>query len=90
MIVKDIEQFSKNIASDIFFDYQIKKLNWFNIGGKTRIYFKPQTLKDLIDFLKLYSNRGKIFVIGAGSNTLFKDDVFEGVVIKLGKSFSNI
>ena len=30
------------------------------------------------------------FVIGAGSNVLFKDDIFEGIVIKLSKNFSRI
>ena len=38
----------------------------------------------------MYKNRGKIFVIGAGSNILFKDGIYEGVVIKLGKNFSRI
>ena len=90
MKISDIKKFANNIKSDIFFDFEIKKLNWFNIGGKTKIFFKPETLKDLVGFLKLYSNRGRIFVLGAGSNTLFKDDLFEGVIIKLGKNFSNI
>ncbi len=90
MIIKDIEQFASNIKGDIFFDFNIKKLNWLNIGGNTRIFFKPNSLKELIEFLKLYSNRGKIFILGAGSNVLFKDDTFQGVIIKLGKNFSNI
>ena len=90
MKISDIKRFANNTTSDIFFDFEIKKLNWFNIGGKTKIFFKPETLKDLVGFLKLYSNRGRIFVLGAGSNTLFKDDLFEGVIIKLGKNFSNI
>jgi len=90
MIVNDIEKFAKNIVSDIHFDYEIRKLNWFNIGGKTKIFFKPQSLKDLIDFLKLYANRSKIFILGAGSNVLFKDDTYNGVIIKLGKNFSNV
>ena len=90
MIVKDLEIFSNSIKSEIFFDFEIKNLSWFNIGGKTKIFFKPQTLKDLIHFLKMYSNRGKIFILGSGSNTLFKDDIYEGVIIKLGRNFSNI
>ena len=44
----------------------------------------------MLGFLKLYSSRGKIFILGSGSNVLFKDDIFEGVIIKLGKSFTNI
>jgi len=65
-------KYSKNLNRKIFFDYELKKTNWFNIGGKAKIYFKPETLQELIEFLKLYNNRGKIFVIGAGSNIYFK------------------
>ena len=32
----------------------------------------------------------KIFVLGAGSNTLFTDETYDGVVIKLSKNFNNI
>ena len=42
--------FSKDIESDIFFDYEIKNLNWFNIGGNVKIFFKPKSLQDLIKF----------------------------------------
>ena len=89
MIIDDIKKFALDIKSDIFFDFDIKKLNWFNIGGKTKIFFRPNSLKELVDFLKLYSCRGKIFILGAGSNVLFKDEMFEGVVIKLGTNFIN-
>ena len=90
MIINDILKFRDKAQSDIFFDYDINKLNWFNIGGKVAIFFKPKSLKELIEFLQLYSNRGNIFILGAGSNVLFKDEKFDGVVIKLGKNFSNI
>ena len=90
MKINDIEKFAQNIESKIFFDYDVKHLNWFNIGGKTQIFFKPESLKDLKEFLKLYKKRGKIFILGAGSNILFSDKLFEGVVIKLGKNFNKI
>jgi len=90
MITNDLEKFGKDLNSEIYFDFNIKKFNWFNIGGKARIFFKPKSLKELINFLKIYSKRGKIFILGAGSNVLFKDDAYEGVIIKLGKNFSNI
>ena len=68
MDIKDIEKKAQKFNSKILFDYELKKTNWFNIGGKTKIFFKPETLQELIDFLKLYNERGKIFIIGAGSN----------------------
>ena len=90
MKINDIEKLSSNIEGDIFFNYDLKKLNWFNIGGKTEIFFKPNTLKSLVEFLNIYSKRGKIFILGAGSNVLINDVTFPGVIIKLGRNFSNI
>ena len=81
---------NKNLSGKINFNYSLKKLNWFNIGGSAKIYFKPDTLQDLIEFLKLYQNEKNFFVLGAGSNVLFKDDIFDGAVIKLSKNFSRI
>ena len=90
MKISDIQKLSSDIEGNIFFNYDLKKLNWFNIGGKAEIFFKPNTLKSLVKFLNVYSRRGKIFILGAGSNVLINDTTFPGVVIKLGKNFSNI
>ena len=68
----------------------LKKKNWFNIGGKSKIYYKADNLKDLLNFLKKIDNKEKVFVLGAGSNTLITDNLFDGVVIKLSKNFNNI
>ena len=90
MDIKNFENKSKNFNGKIYFNYSLKKLNWFNIGGDAKIYFKPDTLRDLVEFLKLYKKEEKLFVLGAGSNVLFKDNLFEGAVVKLSKNFSRI
>tara|TARA_B100001059_G_scaffold131392_1_gene131473 strand:+ start:1395 stop:2084 length:690 start_codon:yes stop_codon:yes gene_type:complete len=90
MKIDEIKKFSKEVASKFFFDYDLKKTNWFNIGGKTKVYFKPDTLKDLVSFLKKFGTKEKIHILGAGSNTLISDNLFDGTVIRLGKNFSNI
>ena len=87
MELKDIEDFKTKFNADLFFNVDIKKLNWFNIGGKSKIFFKPKNLLELKEFLKLYNNRGKMFILGMGSNVLFKDNIYEGVIIKLSNNF---
>ena len=77
-------------GSNVFFDYDLKKKNWFNIGGKSKVFFKADNLKELINFLKKLNKKEKIFILGAGSNTLISDNLFDGVVIKLSKNFNNI
>ena len=84
------EQLFSEFNDNIKFDYDLKKKNWFNIGGKTKIYFKASNLKDLINFLKRIENKEKIFILGGGSNTLITDKTYNGVVIKLTNNFNNI
>ncbi len=86
----NLENKFQNFNGQIYFNYSLKNLNWFNIGGNTEIYFKPDTLQDLIEFLKTYKNEEKLFVLGAGSNVLFSDETFKGAIIKLSKNFSRI
>ena len=83
---KKLEEFGENVR----FEHDLKKKNWFNIGGKTKIFYKADNLKDLVNFLKKLEGKERIFIIGAGSNTLINDDLFNGVVIKLSKNFNNI
>jgi len=90
MQADNLKKFSETTNGKLIFDYNLKKTNWFNIGGNAKAFFKPENLKDLINFLKNFGNKEKIFLLGAGSNILIKDEGFDGVVIKLGKSFSNI
>jgi len=89
MLAEKIKKFSKETNSKFYFDYDLKKSNWFNIGGKTKVYYKPATLLNLAIFLKKFGTKEKIFTLGAGSNILINDNIFNGIVIKLGKNFSN-
>ena len=84
------EQLYLEFNDNVKFDYDLKKKNWFNIGGKTKIYFKASNLKDLRNFLKKIENKEKIFILGGGSNTLITDKTYDGVVIKLTNNFNNI
>tara|TARA_B100000965_G_scaffold361571_1_gene343027 strand:- start:187 stop:1104 length:918 start_codon:yes stop_codon:yes gene_type:complete len=90
MKLDDLEKIKFTDNSRLNFDHDLSKLNWFNIGGKTKIFLFANSLKDLSIFLKKYNNRGKIFILGAGSNTLFDDEIYQGAIIKLGKNFNNI
>ena len=90
MLDREIVSFSKKTNTKFLYNYNLKKLNWFNIGGATKFFFKPETLEKLAQFLREFGNKINIFVLGGGSNILLSDNLFDGVVIKLGKNFSNI
>ena len=90
MKIDELKNFANTIEGKLNFNYDLKKSNWFNIGGKAKAYFKPDSLNELVVFLKKFGNKGKILTLGAGSNVLINDKTFDGVIIKLGKNFSNI
>tara|TARA_B100001057_G_scaffold383643_1_gene389921 strand:+ start:4778 stop:5686 length:909 start_codon:yes stop_codon:yes gene_type:complete len=90
MEIKDLKKLLYEFGDNVRFEYDLKKKNWFNIGGKSKVYYKADNLKELVNFLKKLDNKEKIFILGAGSNTLINDNLFDGVVIKLSKNFNNI
>ena len=82
-----IKKFSRNVSTNI----KLSKYNWFNVGGPAELFFKPENKNQLIEFLKyIKENKFKITVLGAGSNTLIRDEGIKGVVIKLSPNFSKI
>ena len=90
MKIKQLKILLGEFGENVKFEYDLKKRNWFNIGGKSKVFFKAENLKELINFLKKINDKEKIFIIGAGSNTLISDKLFDGVVIKLSKNFNNV
>ena len=55
-ISKQVQDLSKKLSGKIYYEYDMKRLNWFNLGGPTKVFFKPNTLEELIFFLKNFSN----------------------------------
>ena len=86
----DMNNLLLEFKDNLKLDYSIKKKNWFNIGGKAKLFFKAENLNQLKNFIKKINKENKIFVLGAGSNILFTDETYDGVVIKLSKNFNNI
>ena len=90
MKVDELKNLLKDFGENVRFEHDLKKKNWFNIGGKSKVFYKADNLKKLLSFLKKLNNNEKIFILGAGSNTLVTDSLFDGAVIKLNKNFNNI
>jgi len=86
----DIKKLLIEFKDNLKINHDLKKKNWFNIGGKAKLFFKAENLNELKNFIKKINDKEKIFVLGAGSNTLFTDGIFDGIVIKLSKNFNNI
>lgn len=63
----------------------------FRIGGPAQYYFIPETREEVAEALT-YARENQLpyYIIGKGSNMLFSDDGFLGVVIEIGKGMEKI
>ena len=87
MNLRDI--FSKKFSNNFNQNVDLSKFSWFNLGGKAEFFFKPDNKDQLLEFIiEAKKNDLKVTILGAGSNTLFRDKGVKGVVIKLGSNFS--
>ena len=65
-------------------------LTWFRAGGAAEVLFTPLDGADLAEFLSATPTDIPVYVIGVGSNLLVRDGGVPGVVIRLGRGFSDI
>ena len=81
-----INKFGKNFSENVnlFLFY-----SWFNLGGNADFFYKAPDVNQLKEFLRESKEKNlKTIILGAGSNTLFRDKGVKGAVIKLRKEFS--
>jgi len=80
-------KFLNNLKKNV----KLSNFSWFNLGGNAEYFFKADNKDQLMEFIENAKKKKlKITIIGAGSNTLFRDNGVRGAVIKLGKDFSYI
>jgi UDP-N-acetylmuramate dehydrogenase len=72
------------------FDASLSAQTWFRVGGNADVLFKPSDAEDLSFFLQTKPKGIPIYIVGAGSNLLIRDGGMRGVVIRLGRGFSNL
>ena len=87
----NIEFLQKKFGKNLKINENLSKYSWFNLGGTTDIFFRPDSTDQLANFLKEAKvNSYKVHILGAGSNTLIRDAGFKGAVIKLSSKFADI
>ena len=80
-------KFGTNLSKNV----NLSNYSWFNLGGNAEFFYKARDKYQLKEFLKEAKNQNlRITILGAGSNTLFRDNGVKGAVIKLGQDFSYI
>jgi len=81
------ENLKIKFGKKILIDEKLSNYSWFNLGGPADIFFKPESIEDIIFFFEKLKPQG-FTIIGAGSNTLIRDGGIKGITIKLSSAFS--
>ena len=71
-------------------DAPLAHMTWFQVGGPAEVLFKPQDLEDLQNFLRAKSPDISVFPLGVASNLIIRDAGIPGVVLRLGRGFTDI
>lgn len=69
----------------------LKNHTSFKIGGPARIFCIPRTIPEVRVCLEIAKSQGiPTYILGKGSNILFTDAGYEGLIIHIGRDFSEI
>src|ERR1700681_4523298 len=68
----------------------LAELTWFRVGGPAQVLFMPEDEQDLAYALANLPADIAVTVIGLGSNLIVRDGGVPGVVIRLGRGFSDV
>ena len=71
-------------------DAPLANVTWFRVGGPAEVMFRPADAEDLAAFLAALPEDVPVTVLGVASNLLIRDGGIPGVVIRLGRGFTDI
>jgi UDP-N-acetylmuramate dehydrogenase len=77
-------------ANRLRINADLSKTNWFRAGGPAEFLFKPENVQDLSAFLAALPLAIPVTVLGVGSNVIIRDGGIDGVVVKLGRGFTEL
>ena len=64
----------------------LKLHSTFRIGGKAKYFTMPENIEEIAESISFAKEKGlEYMVIGNGSNILFKDEGYDGLIIALTK-----
>lgn len=85
-----INELKKMNIGKIVTDVSLKTMTTYKVGGNAKVVVYPKNIDLLVTLInKLKINKIKFMVLGNGSNVLFSDNEYDGVIIKLDE-FNNI
>lgn len=89
-ITADLKAAMPQLKGRLSANASLADVTWFRVGGPAQVLFMPADEADLAYFLQHRPRDLPVYVIGLGSNLLVRDGGVPGVVIRLGRGFSEI
>ena len=89
-IVPDLKVRMPELRGRLLANQPLDTQSWFRVGGPAQVLFMPADENDLCYVLRNLPAEIPVMVIGASSNLIIRDGGIPGVVIRLGKPFSEI
>jgi UDP-N-acetylmuramate dehydrogenase len=89
-IVPDLKAKMPELRGRLLPNQSLAELTWFRVGGPAQVLFMPDDEADLACFLEQLPAEIPVTVIGLGSNLIVRDGGLPGVVIRLGRGFSEV
>lgn len=79
------------LDGSVEYHFPLAKISYYRIGGPASILVTPKSLKDLEKISNyIAETNSRFMVLGWGSNLLFSDQGFNGVVIRMKHLFNEI
>jgi UDP-N-acetylmuramate dehydrogenase len=85
------ESIAHQLQGTVEFDAPLAKVSYYRIGGPAAVLVTPKNFADLqLIYAKISEGEFRFFLLGWGSNLLFSDAGFAGVVIRMKHLFAEI
>src|SRR5262250_419864 len=89
-IVSELKARLPKLRGRLMANQSLAELTWFRVGGPAQVLFVPEDEADLAYALGDLPRELPVTVVGLGSNLIVRDGGVPGVVIRLGRGFSDI
>ena len=89
-LVADLRARMPELRGRLIANQPLAELTWFRVGGPAQVLFMPEDESDLAYLLAHLPADIPVTTIGLGSNLIIRDGGVPGVVIRLGRGFSDI
>ena len=89
-ITAELKMKASKLRGRLLPNQPLAELTWFRVGGPAQVLFMPEDEADLAYFLGALPIEVPVTAVGLGSNLIVRDGGVPGVVVRLGRGFSEI